>query len=282
MARTKAKKKGQKTKSKSKPVKAVKAPAVKSNLKPGYGWVPDLPDQRDLLYGAAHPTPAELPPLVDLRPQCSPVENQGNLNSCTANALVGALEFLEKKDGVPFADLSRLFVYYNERVLEHAVRSDSGAMLRDGIKTLNHQGVCTEKNWPYNIPGFKAKPAAACFREALTHRITSYQRLLTLDQMRSCLAEGFPFVFGFTVYKNFESKETAASGVLNLPQPGEQVLGGHAVLAVGYDDAGKRFIVRNSWGAAWGQQGYFTMPYDYLADRNLSDDFWTIRRSENL
>jgi C1A family cysteine protease len=210
------------------------------------------------------------------------VEDQGNLGSCTANALVGALEFLEIKDKVPYADLSRLFIYYNERVIEHTTGSDSGAMLRDGIKTLAKQGACSEKKWPYLISKFRTKPTAACYKEALQHQITSYQRLQTLDEMRACLAEGFPFVFGFTVYESFESQQVAQSGVVQMPQPGERVLGGHAVVAVGYQDAAKRFIVRNSWGPAWGMKGYFTMPYDYLANRDLSDDFWVVRRGEKM
>ncbi len=250
--------------------------------KPGYGWVPDLPDHRDFLYDQIRPMIAALPPSTDLRPTCSPVENQGQLGSCTANALVGTLEFLERKDGVKFSDLSRLFIYYDERVIEHTVKSDSGAQIRDGIKTLAKQGTCPEKEWPYNIAKFAVKPSPKCYKDALQHQITSYHRILTLDEMRSCLADGFPFVFGFTVYESFESQQVAQTGVVNMPQPGEKVLGGHAVVGVGYNDSQSRFIVRNSWGTGWGQQGYFTIPYEYLGDRNLSDDFWTIRRGENM
>src|SRR5262249_40190835 len=152
----------------------------------------------------------------------------------------------------PFADLSRLFIYYNERVVEHTVKTDSGAMLRDGIKTLAQLGVCTEKRWPYTINRFAIKPTAACYTEGRKHRITSYERLLTLDEMRACLADGFPFVFGFTVYEAFESAAVAKTGVVPMPGPEERVLGGHAVCAVGYDDGEKRFLVRNSWGPKWG------------------------------
>lgn len=214
---------------------------------------------------------------------CVPVvEDQGRLGSCTGNALVGALEFLERKDQAPYIDLSRLFVYYNERVIEHTVKSDSGAMIRDGIKTLVKQGVCSEKKWPYQISKFAAKPSPGCYKEGQRHQITSYQRIQTIDEMRTCLSDGFPFVFGFTVYESFESQGVAQNGVVNMPQQGERVVGGHAVLAVGYDDSKKRFIVRNSWGEDWGMNGYFTMPYNYLADRNLSDDLWTIRRGEKM
>jgi C1A family cysteine protease len=248
----------------------------------GYGWVPDLPDQRDYLYRAIRPAPTVLPHDVDLRPTCSPVEDQGNLGSCTANALVGALEFLEKKNGKQVTDLSRLFIYYNERVIEHTVKTDSGAMLRDGIKTLTKDGVCTEKRWPYVIRKFAVKPTPRCYKEALSHTITSYHRILTLEEMLACLAEGYPFVFGFTVYESFESAEVAQTGLVPMPTQGERVLGGHAVLAVGYSESTRRFIVRNSWGTGWGDAGYFTIPYEYLSNRDLSDDFWTIRAGGDL
>lgn len=243
-----------------------------------YGWLPDLPDRRDHRYAAVHGVPAKLPAKVDLRAQCPPVENQGQLGSCTANALAGALEFLELKEDYPLVDLSRLFIYYNERVIEHSVAHDSGAMLRDGIKTLAKQGVCAEKLWPYVFKQFAKRPPAACYTQAKQHTISSYQRLATTDEMRACLAAGFPFVFGFTVYESFESATVARSGTVNLPKQNESAIGGHAVCAVGYDDKAQRFIVRNSWGAAWGKKGYFTMPYAYLADRDLSDDFWTMRK----
>ena len=244
------------------------------------GWIPDIPDVRDKLYAAVRPIPAALPPVVDLRANCSPVEDQGQFGSCTANALVGALEFLELKDKVRFSNLSRLFLYYNERSIEGSVGSDSGAMLRDGIKTLAKQGVCSETNWPYDISGFTKKPPKGCYQEAEKHQILSYARLEAVDEMRATLAEGFPFVFGFSVYESFESAQVAKNGIVNLPETGERQLGGHAVLAVGYDDASKRFTVRNSWGTGWGMKGYFTIPYAYLQNRSLSDDFWTIRRGE--
>src|SRR6266571_4110762 len=199
-----------------------------------YGWLPDLPDHRDLFYSAVAPRLVSPPDKVDLRPKCSPVEDQGQLGSCTANSLAGALEFLENLDGTRFVDLSRLFVYYNERVIEGTVGQDSGAFIRDGIKSLAKQGVCPEQDWPYRISAFRKKPRAACYRAAKKHRIKSYHRISTVHEMRSCLAEGFPFVFGFTVYDAFESAAVARSGVLNMPGPKEKVAGGHAVMAVGY------------------------------------------------
>jgi C1A family cysteine protease len=246
-----------------------------------YGWLPDLPDHRDFFYAAVAPKLTKPPPQVDLRSKCSPVENQEQLGSCTANALVGALEFLELKDGARFVDLSRLFVYYNERAIEGTVDHDSGAFIRDGIKSLAKQGVCPEEQWPYHISDFMKKPTDTCYAAAEKHQITSYHRISAVDEMRTCLADGFPFVFGFTVYSSFESPEVAKSGVLNMPGKDEQVMGGHAVMAVGYDDAQKRFVIRNSWDTDWGQKGYFTMPYDYLdLKNNLADDFWTVRAAE--
>src|SRR5437867_5692477 len=163
-----------------------------------YGWLPDLPDHRDLLCSAIAPKVARLPQKINLRKQCSPIENQGKLGSCTANALVAALEFLEEKDGVFFVDLSRLFVYYNERVIEGTVDQDSGAFIRDGIKSLAKQGVCPEPEWPYKVSRVRRKPSRTCYRTAKKHHILSYHRISTLEEMRSCLAEGYPFVFGFT------------------------------------------------------------------------------------
>jgi len=236
-----------------------------------YGWIPDLPDQRDVAYRAVYRVPPKLPAKVDLLAGCSPIEDQGNLGSCTANALVGALEFLELKEQQPLLDLSRLFVYYNERVIEHSTRTDAGAMLRDGIKSLAKLGVCAEESWPYVVAQFAKKPNAACYAQAKKHTITSYQRLGTLAEMRACLAEGFPFVFGFSVYESFESTAIARTGTVNLPNPRERLIGGHAVCAVGYDDKSQRFIVRNSWGTGWGQKGYFTMPYAYVGGRTTCE-----------
>jgi C1A family cysteine protease len=249
-----------------------------------FGWVPDLPDARDHLYAAPPRFLTALPTQVDLRNQLpKEIYDQGQLGSCTANAIGAAFEFgLLKQDLTDFMP-SRLFIYYNERAMEGTVDTDSGAMIRDGIKSVNKQGVCPESSWAYDISKFAHKPPAGCYTDALTHQVTSYQRVpRVLNQMKGCLAHGFPFVFGFSVYESFESQEVANTGVVPMPDiANEQLLGGHAVLAVGYDDADQRFLVRNSWGEGWGDGGYFTMPYAYLTDRSLASDFWAILAVES-
>jgi len=244
-----------------------------------YGWIRDLPDHRDLMYAAPMEVLAQLPSSADLRPGCPPMEDQGQLGSCTANAIAGAIEFDQMRQKLSDIFLpSRLFIYYNERAMEGTVGSDSGAQIRDGIKSVSQQGACPESDWPYVIADFTMKPPAQAYQDASAHRAVRYQRLAqTLSQMKGCLASGFPFVLGFTVYDSFESATVAQTGHAPMPSPGESVVGGHAVMAVGYDDGNQWFILRNSWGAGWGMQGYFTLPYTYLLEPNLSSDFWTIR-----
>ncbi|CAN5181699.1 C1 family peptidase [soil metagenome] len=245
-----------------------------------YGWNPDLPDHRDLQYSVVRPhlMAAPVPSHVDLRPQCPPVYDQGQLGSCTANAIGGAFQFELIKQKLPSFTPSRLFIYYNERFLEGHVNVDSGAQIRDGVKSVATQGVCDEKLWPYLITKFAIKPKNSLYTGALKNLALQYTRLnnTVINELKSCLAAGSPFVFGFTVYESFESDIVAQTGFLQMPAASEHVKGGHAVMAVGYDDAKKVFIVRNSWGINWGLNGYFYMPYDYITSTNLADDFWTI------
>ncbi|WP_113718406.1 C1 family peptidase [Arthrobacter dokdonensis] len=244
-----------------------------------YGWVPDLPDQRDFHFAATAAVQASLPPAVDLTPQCPPVYDQGQLGSCTGNGVAGVLQFDALKEGLADTSApSRLFIYYNERVIEGTVKSDSGAQIRDGIKSVAKTGVCDESLWPYDIAKFAAKPTAACYKAAKSQRAIVYSRVgQTLSQLKGCLASGYPVVFGFTVYDSFESDEVAKTGTVPMPAAGEAVLGGHCVVAVGYDDADQRFTIRNSWGEGWGKAGYATMPYAYLLSTSLANDFWTVK-----
>jgi C1A family cysteine protease len=242
-----------------------------------YGWIPDLPDARDFMYAAPEAVLASLPTSVDLRSECPPVYDQGQLGSCTANAIGAAFEFAQKKEQLADFMPSRLFIYYNERKIEGTVDEDSGAMIRDGIKSVHKLGVCDEKLWDYDIAQFTQQPPTEAYTQAMDHQATVYRRVLqVLHQMQGCLASGTPFVFGFSVYESFESQEVAKTGVVPLPPRSEKLLGGHAVVAVGYDDAQQRFIVRNSWGTGWGMDGYCTMPYGYLTDPSLASDFWAI------
>lgn len=258
--------------------KAIKASAGKPSSF-GYGWVPDLPDQRDLMYSASIISLKKMPSKIDLRSKCPGVYNQGHLGSCTANALAAAFQFNRRKQKLDDFAPSRLFLYYNERVMIKTVNSDSGAHLRNGIKSLNVNGICPEKDWPYVVEKFTEKPPKKCYDDALKCNIKSYERLnnTNLTQLQSCLSEGFPFVFGFTVYESFEAEAVAKSGMLPMPKAKETVLGGHAVMAVGYDDSKQAIIVRNSWGKDWGIKGYFYMPYGYITSNHLCEDFWTIR-----
>jgi C1A family cysteine protease len=243
-----------------------------------FGWVPDLPDARDYMYSAPEKVLTKLPKKKDLRgSNMPPIWDQGELGSCTGQAIGSAFEYSQRKQGLKVFMPSALFIYYNERAMEGTIDTDSGAMIRDGMKSVAKVGVCAEVTWPYNIPRFREKPPAKAYTEAKKHQALVYRRVLgQLHQMQGCIAQGFPFVFGFAVYESFMSPEVARTGKVSLPPRGEQLIGGHAVLAVGYDDAIQSFIVRNSWGEGWGMDGYCTMPYGYLTDPQLARDFWAI------
>lgn len=243
-----------------------------------FGWLPDLPDQRDYLYSAPVRHMQALPTQVDLRKGCPPVYDQSELGSCTANGIAAALQFDEMKQNEPspFAP-SRLFIYYNERVIEHTVNSDSGARIRDGIKSVATTGYCSETCWPYDIKKFTQHPPDACYQEAKKYHAMTYQRVIqNLTQMKACLASETPFVAGFSVYQSIYNDDVQKTGDIPMPQQGEDLLGGHCILIVGYDDARQVFILRNSWGESWGDGGYGTLPYAYLSSASLASDFWVI------
>lgn len=244
-----------------------------------YGWTKDTADARDffLLPDLRTPVPAR----VDLRGQCPPVYDQGHLGSCTANAIAAAheLDQMKQPGGSTFVP-SRLGIYYGERKIEGTVSQDSGAMIRDGMKVINSEGVVSETLWPYIVAKFAQKPPAAYYAEAAKHQSILYQRVVpTIDAIKAALAAGYPVVFGFKVYASFESQSVAKTGIVPVPKKGEQLLGGHAVCAVGYDDAKGWLIVRNSWGPGWGDKGYFYFPYANIAACGASD-FWTLTKIE--
>jgi C1A family cysteine protease len=244
-----------------------------------YPWRPDPTDGRDL--GFCIPQGVRLPTSVDLRSSgfMPPVYDQGELGSCTANALAAAVAYERRKNKLPPMDHpSRLFIYYNERQLEGTVTEDSGAFIRDGVKSLHKWGVCNESSWPYDVARFTEQPTAQDYQEAAQQSISSYHRILTEGGRLHCLASGRPFVFGFMVYESFESDAVAHSGIVPMPKKGERCIGGHAVLCIGYDQLSRTYIVRNSWGPSWGQNGYFDMPFDYLSKPGLADDFWQVVR----
>jgi len=235
-----------------------------------FGWIPDLPDFRD--YDAPTPAFHRLPEFVrlDLEPWMPPVYDQERLGSCTANALAAAVEYDLRRQGFPDFMPSRLFIYYNERVIEHTTDYDTGAMIRDGAKTLHKIGVCHETTWPYNVERFAVKPSEEAYAEASDTRAVAYRRVARGD-VRAVLAAGTPIVFGFTVYDNFES--IGADGI--MPNPEGEILGAHAVVLCGY--SGRYYRVRNSWGVGVEDEGYFWMPREYVTHPRLSSDFWAIQ-----
>lgn len=239
----------------------------------GFGWQPDLPDHRDLGLDLAALADVEVPKTLDLRPQCPPVYDQGALGSCTAQAVCAVLQYTEmaqaqgKRRPVP----SRLFVYYNTRVLQNTVASDSGGSLRNALKAVAKFGYCPEALLPYSVQGYDIEPSAADYSDALDHRLgpLMYARV-PVTQLRLLLSAGHLVVLGFPVYESFAP--APKTGTVPLPKKTERLLGGHAVALCGYDQG--RFLARNSWGPRWGDKGYFWFPVDYVL--RLASDFWTV------
>jgi len=274
----------------------------------GMGWIPDYPDLRDytdqteeikLALGPKRSLKAKsLPASMDLRPWCSPVENQGNIGSCTAHAGAGMIEYYERKAFGKHIDASRLFLYKITRNLMK-MKGDTGAYLRITMGAMVLFGVPPEDYWPYadDEKKFDQEPPAFCYAFAQNYQTIKYFRHdppgtkaeEVLRKIKTYLSNGHPAMFGFTVYNSIEQAET--SGKIPFPSPKERIEGGHAVVMVGYDDKMKiknkfikvettgAFLIRNSWGKEWGEKGYGWLPYEYVL-KGLAEDFWSVLKKE--
>ena len=257
------------------------------------GWHRQHPDIRDKRFDHLAVAPPTLPTSVDLRPRMPAVYDQGQLGSCTANMGAGLLEFALLKYGFPDFTPSRLFIYYNERVIGGDTADDTGAQCRDALTVLHNLGACPETEWPYDVSQFAVRPSDQAYQDAKKTIATAYLAVdQTLDACRSALACGYPVGFGFTVYSSFESQAVADTGIMPMPGLFESVLGGHAVIRVGYydnavlpvtlpngamlnpHDSGGYWIVRNSWSDQWGDKGHYYAPYGTDA---FSSDYWVLQ-----
>jgi C1A family cysteine protease len=273
--------------------------------KPKMGWIPDLPDIRDfththkdvqrvMLSGAGIKGPPAPPATVDLEQWCSPIEDQSTIGSCGGNAGAGLIEYYERRAFNAYIDVSRLFLYKVARNLDGDV-GDTGTQLRTIMKVIAMFGAPPEENWPYNVSKYDEEPSAMLYAMASNYKASTYFRLdphgsspqIALQNVKSHLAQALPCIFGFTVYSSMPGCGAADDGTGNIPMPkqGDSVQGGHAVMAVGYDDNRKigssvgALKIRNSWGADIGDHGYFYMPYDYVL-RGIADDFWTLVKAD--
>jgi C1A family cysteine protease len=244
-----------------------------SNLEFFGGWKPDKPDARDKIANYKKKRGINVS-TIDLRTTglLPPIFDQGRSSSCTGNAIAAAVEYMRKKEQLPSFIPSRLFIYYNERLLENDVNKDSGAELRDGMIALQKWGVCPENLWPFIVPDeITVKPPQQCYDFAVKDVIKTYERVPTeLSAVQNTLSHGIPFVFGISVFENF--MDTGSDGMVAMPQG--NLLGGHAILTVGLQD--DKVIFQNSWGESWGDGGYGYIPQDYFFNDNLCGDFWAI------
>lgn len=248
-----------------------------------YGWRgPSLPGSYHFLYAPAK-LPSSLPDAIDLTPAMPAILDQGELGSCVFNATATAAQFAEmQKFDKADADFqpSRLFMYYNARKLMGAslVGQDTGADYGMAMKACERFGVADERDWPYYADRFTVEPSVSIYTKA-KREVVHIQFAVPQSQahFEACLADGFPLMIGVTLYDSFESDDVTATGIVPMPGSCENSVGGHAMLAVGYDRIKRLFKVRNSWGVGWGDQGHCYMPYNYLLDHSLADDFRTIR-----
>lgn len=255
------------------------------HLQHGLGWVKDSLDPRDIIFSDSGSIVPDFTHPIDLRAQFPPIRSQGQLGSCTAFALTGAFEYMLIKQGLIDFEPSELFLYYNERAMEGTVNSDAGAIIRDGIKSLNTLGVCDSAYWTYDVNKFTWKPSDGAYQNALKNKVIKYQRIINTrsELIRVALDQGLAIVFGFIVYQSFMTIGT--TGIMPMPardptthQVNEKLLGGHAVCIVGYKQINGQnyYICRNSWSDWWGDKGYFYMPEAFVTDPNMCSDFWAM------
>jgi C1A family cysteine protease len=239
-----------------------------------YGCIPDVLDHRDLMFAAPPDAPA--PAMVDLRPWLCPVMDQGPLGSCTANAVTGAARYHIIRRGTTYDfDMSRLQLYYDSRALEGTIRSDSGAQIRDVIKTLAAKGCGHEELWPYDVSRYSDTPPQEVYDDAVQYEALTYKRVsVSASGIKSALAAGHPVIIGISIYESFES--VGSDGMVPMPAPSEMLMGGHALLVAGYGQKPGYFTVRNSWGADWGDGGNCYMPQDYLGSWTYGADYWAL------
>ena len=242
------------------------------------------PDDRDHLYAAA-PSVADIPIFpIDLRSDTTLIRNQGDLGACTAFGATELFDFVRKKHNLTNWLPSPLFTYYATRQLRNQTNVDSGAMVRDALKSTVKSGVTMEKVWPYDITKFTENPPQQVWDDAEKHQTLEYLKVDDTNKNNciKCLNEGYPFIFGLQLYQSFMSLGMRAKGIIPIPdKTKEKPIGGHCMLAVGYrvDDDGKEYmIVQNSWGKYWGDKGYCYIPMEYFWVDSF--DFWTIRLTE--
>lgn len=251
----------------------------------GYKYASLNPNSLDYI-PAAKIKSAKLPRKVDLRPLMTRVEDQANANSCSANAIAGAYEYLIKKHLKKEIDVSRLFIYYNARWRTNDQNEDNGSVIQYGIESLGSFGACEESIWPYDTTRVTKKPTKSAYEKAAVFKTLGTQHVpVELKTWKQCLAEGYPIIFGCALFESFDECNRLG-GVVPMPDPrdvGRNEHGRHAMLCVGYSDVDQVFIVRNSWGPKWGDRGYCYMPFNYLMSTKLNgDDCWIIRSADNL
>jgi C1A family cysteine protease len=255
-------------------------------LSPGgrrYGYQRDSPDHRDLGIGSMKlAIPPTLPSALGLEIWCGPVKNQGSLGACTAFAGCGNREFLARKYENRSPVLSPLFLYYMERQLDGTlVKGDAGSSGRTDCRAMNQFGICEETEESYDPANYQIAPTATQVQAAGVYKAGAYHNIGSVQDMKLCLASGYCVLIGFAVYSSFEGSGIAANGLMPMPSASEQMLGGHEVLVIGYDDSvvgpsktTGAFFVRNSWGSGWGDGGNFWMSYEFAANDSYLWDAW--------